>query len=69
MVWGGTTMTRRTELHICQGNVTGLYCRDNATEPIVVPYDCRHGNAFIFHDDNAKSIVHVLSKITCSFAE
>ena len=24
MVWGWVTMTGRTELHICQGNVTGL---------------------------------------------
>ena len=48
-------MTKRTELHICQGNVTGLYCRDNVTEPIAVPYFCRHGNAIIFQDDNARA--------------
>ena len=46
-------MTGRTELHICQGNVTGLYCTDNAIDPIVVPNARRHGNAFIFQDDNA----------------
>ena len=48
-------MTGRTELHICQGNVTGLYYRDNVTEPIAVPYFCRHGNAIIFQDDNARA--------------
>ena len=48
-------MTRRTELHTCQGNVTGLYYRHKVIEPIVVPYACRHGNAFIFQDDNARA--------------
>ena len=35
MVWGGTT---RTELHICQGNITGLYYKDHVLDLIVVPY-------------------------------
>ena len=29
MVWGWITMAGRTELHICQGCVTGLDYRDN----------------------------------------
>ena len=41
------------EPHICQGNATGLYSRDKVIEPIVVPYARRHGNTFIFQDDNA----------------
>ena len=48
VVWGGITMSGKTEVHICQGNVTGLYYRDNVIEPIVVPYDPRHENTFIF---------------------
>ena len=53
MVWGGITLTERTELHNGQENVTGLYNRDNVIEPIGVPYARRHGNAFIFQDDEA----------------
>ena len=47
-------MTRRTELHIRQGNVTGLYYRNNVIELIVLPYTRRHGNAFVFQDGNAR---------------
>ena len=55
MVCRGITMTGAAELHICQGNVTGLYYRDNVIEPIAVPYVCRHGNASIFRDDSARA--------------
>ena len=48
-------MTGRTELHSCQGNVNELFNRDNVTESIAVPYARRHGNAFIFQDDNARA--------------
>ena len=48
-------MTKRTELHVCQGNVTGLYYRDNVIKPPVVPYASRQGNAIIFEDDNARA--------------
>ena len=37
IVWVGVTMTRRTELLISQGNVTGFYYRNNVVERIVVP--------------------------------
>ena len=47
-------MTRRTELHIRQGTVTGLYYRNNVIELIVLPYARRHGNAFVFQDGNAR---------------
>ena len=36
MVWGGITMTRKTDLHVCQGRVTGVYYRDN----VLAPYVC-----------------------------
>ena len=55
MVWEGITVTGRTELHIYQGNVTGLYDRDKVIEPIVAPYNRRYGNAFIFQDDYARA--------------
>ena len=55
MILGGITMTGRTELHICQGNVTGLYYRDDVSEPIVVPHTHQHGNAFTFRDSNARA--------------
>ena len=52
---GGGSVMGRTELHICQGNVTGLYHTDSVIGPIVAPYACRHGNAVIFQDDNARA--------------
>ena len=55
MVWVGITTTGKIELHIYQGNVSGLYYRDNVIEPVVVPYARRHGNAVIFQDDNART--------------
>lgn len=54
MVWAGICMNDRTDLHICQVNITGLYYRDNIIEPIVVPFAQRHGPDFIFQDDNAR---------------
>ena len=55
IVWGGITMTGRTELHICQRPVTGLNYRENAIEHVVVLYARRHGNALIFQDDSARA--------------
>ena len=37
--------------------------------PLVAPYARRHWNAAIIQDDMQESIVHLLSKIACSFAE
>ena len=49
----------RTTLHTCQGNVTGLSLHygdnDILIQLTVVPYACRHGNAFIFQDDDARA--------------
>ena len=55
MVWGGITMTVMRELNSCQGNVTGLYNRDNVIESIALTYPRRLGNAFIFQDDTARA--------------
>ena len=33
MVWGRITIIGRTELYVCQENVTGLYYRDNVIGP------------------------------------
>ena len=53
MVWGGITMTDRTDLHVCQGRVTGMYYLDNVLAPYVIPFARRHGRGFVFQDDNA----------------
>lgn len=55
MVWGGITMTGKTDLHVCQGRVTGVYYRDNVLASYVVPFARRHGRGFIFQDDNARA--------------
>ena len=47
MDWGGITMTGRTELHICQGNATGLLYGGNVIQPVDVSSACRHGSTFI----------------------
>ena len=48
-------MTGRTELHICQGNVTGLYYLDNGIQSSVMLYSRQHGNVFICQDNIAKA--------------
>ena len=55
MVWGGITMTGRTDLHVVQGRVTGVYYRDNNLAPIVLPFARHAGRRFIFQDDNARA--------------
>ena len=45
-------MTRKTDLHICQGRVTGLYYRDNVMAPIFHTLYLYHGHRLIFRDDN-----------------
>lgn len=55
MVWGGITMTGRTDLHMVQGRVTGVYYRDHILAPIVLPFAQRAGRRFIFQDDNARA--------------
>ena len=55
MVWGGITMTGKTDLHVCQGRVTGVYYRDNVLAPYVIPFAQRHSPRFIFQDDNTRA--------------
>ena len=54
-VWGGVTTNERTDLHVCQGRVTGVYYWDNIIEPLVVPFTAAHWNRFRFQDDNARA--------------
>ena len=46
---------RKTDLHVCQARVTGLYYRDNVLVPYVIAFARRHGRGFIFQDDNARA--------------
>ena len=48
--WEDRTLHLPWECHWAQ-----LHCTYNITEPIVVPYAHRHGNAVIFQDDNARA--------------
>lgn len=54
-VWGGVTTNERTDLHVCQRRVTGIYYRDNIIESLVVPFVAAYGNGFRFQDDNART--------------
>ena len=54
-LWGGVTTNERTDLHVFQGRVTGVYYRDNIIEPLVVPFAVAHGNRYRFRDDNARA--------------
>ena len=70
MVWGGITMTGRTELHICQGNVTGLYCIETMPLSLLLyPTPVGIGIHSSFKTTLQEPTVHMLSMITCSFAE
>ena len=53
-VWGGVTANELSDLHVCQGRVTGVCYRDNIIEPLV-PIAAAHGNRFRFQDDNARA--------------
>ena len=50
-------MTGKTDLHMCQGRVTGVYYWDtvHVLAPYVIPFAQRHGLSFIFQDDNARA--------------
>ena len=51
MVWGGISMTGKTDLHVIAGNLTAIRYRDEVLDPIVRPYACAIGDDFIFIDD------------------
>ena len=48
-------MTGRTDLHVCQGRVTGVFYRDSVLAPYVIPFARRHCRGFVFQDDNARA--------------
>ena len=50
-VWGGMTSTRKTNLLIMNGNVTGKSYLQNVIEPIIIPQWQQHTPKFM--DDNA----------------
>ena len=37
MVWVVITMTDKTDIHVCQGQVTEVYSLDNMLAPDVIP--------------------------------
>ena len=52
-VWGGVTTNERTDLHICQGTVSGVYYRDNIIGPLVILFAAANGN--VFFSSNARA--------------
>ena len=54
MVWGGISITGKTDLHVIAGNLTGIQYRDEVLDPIVRPYAGAIGDDFILMDDNAR---------------
>ena len=63
-------MTGRRELHICQGNATGLHYADTMSLSLLLcPTPVGMGMHSSFKTTMQESIVHVFSKTTCSFAE
>ena len=67
MVWGGITMTGKTDLHVCQGRVTCMYYLDNVLAPYVIPFAQRQVPGFIFQDDNARSCYRLPSAAEYSY--
>ena len=54
MVWGGMALNHRTPLHQVQGNLTGVGCRHNILQPLVLPALQAMGPGAILQDDNAR---------------
>lgn len=55
MVWGGICYNGRTELHVCNGTMTGQMYRDTIINNIVEPFHGAIGDNFRFLDDNARA--------------
>ena len=54
MVWGGISLSGRTDLHVFRrGGVTAAVYRDDILHPLVRPYAGAVGENFILMDDNA----------------
>ena len=60
---GGITAQHRTNVIIVEGNLTGVRCRDEIMEPVVVLFLRQHGPHLTFQQDNARPrtcTLHVL---------
>ena len=56
-LWGGVTTNERTDLHVCQSSVTGVYYRNNIIEPLDVPLQLPMGIVFA---SNMTMPVHIV---------
>ena len=54
MVWGGISITGKTDLHVIAGNLTDIRYRDEVLDPIIRPYAGAISDDFILMDDNAR---------------
>lgn len=54
MVWAGISIDGHTDLHVVNGNLTGVRYRDEILHAIVRPYAGAIGNDFVLMDDNAR---------------
>ena len=54
MIWAGISIDCKTDLHIIEGNLTGLKYRNDILHPIVRRIACTLGGEFILMDDNAR---------------
>lgn len=54
MVWGGISYDGTTELHVVEGNMTGILYRDTVLDPIVRLFAGAVGENFVLMDDNAR---------------
>ncbi|GFX58346.1 transposable element Tcb1 transposase [Trichonephila clavipes] len=54
LVWGGTILGSRTDLHVQSGTITGHINRDVILEPHIRLFRCAMGAEFLFMHDNAR---------------
>ena len=54
MVWGGISLTGKTELVIIEGNLNAVRYRNEILEPVGIPYLQNLGHNSIQQDDNAR---------------
>ena len=69
MVLGGIIMTRRTALHVCRGMSLDSTTETMALSLLLCPAPVGMGMHSPFKTTMQEPIVHVLSKITCSFTQ
>ncbi|KAJ8381891.1 hypothetical protein SKAU_G00026690 [Synaphobranchus kaupii] len=54
MVWGGISLTGKTELVVIEGNLNAVRYRNEILEPVAIPYLQNLGPNSILQDDNAR---------------